>query len=203
MIHFSKPDSQARFVAALLAAGSLIAGAALAQPPTASREPIVINSVSSNIDYRTNTADFTDIVVSQGATRLTAERARAAGVGFTQSQWTFVGGVVITLESRGTLRADQAIVQFRNGELIEVTVTGSPANFEEQRSDSRRPAHGHAEQITYDVKQDIVRLYGHTLLSFGRDVDINAPVFIYNPRDKRLQAESAGDRHGVHTRITP
>jgi len=190
-------------VAALVAAGSLIAGAAVAQRPTTSREPIVINSVSSNIDYRTNTADFTDIVVSQGDTRLTADRASATGVGFTNSQWTFAGRVVISLEPRGTLHADQAILQFRNGELTQVTAIGSPANFEQRRTDSRWPAYGHADRITYDAKQDTVGLYGHAHLSNGRDVEISAPVFVYNVRDERLQADSPGERRGVHTTIAP
>src|SRR6266702_71137 len=87
-------------VAALVAGGGLIAGAAVAQHPTTSREPIVIHSVFSNINDETSTADFTDIIVSQGDTRLTAERARAKGVGFTDSQWTFAGlGTVVRMKS--------------------------------------------------------------------------------------------------------
>jgi lipopolysaccharide transport protein LptA len=186
-------------VAALLAGGALIAGAAVAQDPATSREPIVVNSVFSNIDYTTNTADFTDIVVSQGDTRLTAERASAAGVDFTNSQWTFAGRVVIILEPRGTLWADHAILQFRDGELTRVTAIGSPAYFEQRRTDSRRPAHGHADQITYDPKQDTVRLDGHAQLSDGRDMEISAAVFVYNVRDERLQADSPGESRGVHS----
>jgi lipopolysaccharide transport protein LptA len=202
-MHMRRAALPGCLVAALVAGGSLIAGAAVAQRPTTSREPIVINSVFSNIDYRTNTADFTDIVVSQGDTRLTAERASATGVGFTNSQWTFAGRVVIILERRGTLSADQAILQFRNGELTQVTAIGSPAYFEQRRTDSRRPAHGHADRITYDAKQDTVRLYGHAQLSDGRNVEISAPVFVYNVRDEGLQADSPGERRGVHTTITP
>lgn len=202
-MHMCRAALPGCLVAALVAGGSLIAGAAVAQRPTTSREPIVINSVFSNIDYRTNTADFTDIVVSQGDTRLTAERASATGVGFTNSQWTFAGRVVIILEPRGTLSADQAILQFRNGQLTQVTAVGSPAHFEQRPTDSRWPAHGHAERITYDAKQDTVRLYGHAQLSDGRNVEISAPMFVYNVRDERLQADSPGERRGVHTTITP
>jgi lipopolysaccharide transport protein LptA len=203
LMHMRRAALPGCLVAALVAGGSLIAGAAVAQRPTTSREPIVINSVFSNIDYRTNTADFTDIVVSQGDTRVTAQRARATGVGFTNSQWTFAGRVVIILEPRGSLSADQAILQFRNGELTQVTAVGSPAHFEQRPTDSRRPAHGHAEMITYDAKQDTVRLYGHAQLSDGRNVEISAPVFVYNVRDERLQADSPDERRGVHTTITP
>jgi lipopolysaccharide transport protein LptA len=206
MIHFSKPGGHGRslnFMVALLAAGSLVAGAAVAQRSTSSREPIVINSVSSNIDYRTNTAQFTDIVITQGDTRLTAERASATGVGFTDSQWTFAGQVVIVLTPRGTLRADQAVLQFHDGELTEVSAVGSPAYFEQQRTDPREPTKGHADRITYDAKQDTVRLDGNARLSNGRDVEISASVFFYNVRDDRFQAASPGEKRGVHTAIAP
>jgi lipopolysaccharide transport protein LptA len=189
-------------VTALVVGGSLIAGASVAQRPTTSREPIVINSVSSNIDYGTNTAEFTDIAISQGDSRLTAERASATGVGFTNSQWTFVGRVVILSEARGTLRADQAILQFREGELTQVTATGSPAYIEQGPTGSIRPGSGHADQIVYDVKQGTVRLYGHAQLSDGR-TEISAPVFLYNVRDEGFQADSPGEKRGVHITISP
>jgi lipopolysaccharide transport protein LptA len=187
---------------ALVVAGSLVTAAPVAQPATTSREPIVVNSVSSNIDYGTNTAEFTGIVISQGESRLTAERASATGVGFTNSEWTFVGGVVIIFEPRGLLRADQAILQFREGELTQVTAIGSPAYIERWHTDSSRPGHGHADQITYDVKQHTIRLYGHAQLVDER-TEISAPVFIYDVRDDGFQADSQGKRWGVHIKTLP
>jgi lipopolysaccharide transport protein LptA len=189
-------------VTALIAGGSLMASASVVQHPTTSRQPIVINSVSSNIDYGTNTAEFQDIVISQGDSRLTAERASATGLGFTNSQWTFVGRVVIISEPRGSLRADQAILQFHEGELTQVTATGSPAYFEQQGKDSLRPGHGHADQISYDVKQGTIRLHGHAQLSDGVK-EVSAPVLVYNVRDARLQADALGERRGVHITIPP
>jgi lipopolysaccharide transport protein LptA len=184
----------------LVAGGSLITGAAVAQRPTIAGEPIVINSLFSNIDYGTNTADFTDIVVSQGNARVAAQRASVTGVGFTNGQWTFTGRVVINLEPGGTLRADQAILQFRDGELTQVTAIGSPAYFEQLRTDSLRPAQGHADRITYDAKQDTVRLDGHAQLSYERNVEVSSPLFVYYVRDERLQADSPGERQGIHAR---
>jgi lipopolysaccharide transport protein LptA len=193
----------AGLLAALVAGGSLSAGPSVEQRPTTPREPIVLNSVFSNIDYGTNTAEFSDIVISQGDSRLTAERATTTGVGFTNSQWTFVGRVVIFSEARGTLRADQAILQFREGELTQVTATGSPAYIEQPAgTDTLHPGRGHADQIAYDVKQGTVRLDGHVQLSDGRN-EISAPVFLYNVRDDGLQAESPGEKRGVHMIILP
>lgn len=173
-----------------------------ARSQRAQQQPIIINAVFSNIDYRSNTAVFTDIVVSQGETRLKAERASATGVGFTDSQWTFAGRVVIGLKPRGTLCADEAIVQFRNSEVTQVTAIGSPAYFEQQHTDSGRPALGHADRIMYDAKQDTVHLYGHAQLSDGHDMEVSAPVLVYSVRDDKLQAESSGEGRGVHSTIT-
>jgi lipopolysaccharide transport protein LptA len=192
----------AGLVTVLVAGGSLGAGPSVEQGPTTSRQPIVIHSVFSNIDYGTNTAEFANIAISQGDSRLTAERASATGVGFTNSQWTFVGRVVIFSEARGSVRADQAILQFREGELTQVTATGSPAYIEQRRADSLRPGLGHADQITYDVKQGVVRLYGHAQLSDGHN-EITAPEFLYNVRDEGLQADSPGERRGVHITVLP
>ncbi len=187
---------------ALVAGGSLVTAASVAERPTTLREPIVINSVSSNIDYGTNTAEFTGIVISQGDSRLTAERASSTAVGFTNSEWTFVGGVVIICESRGLLRADQAILQFREGELTQVTAIGSPAYIERWHSDSFRSGHGHADQITYDVKQHTIRLYGHAQLADER-TEISAPLFIYDIQDDGFQADAQGKKWGVRIKSLP
>jgi len=187
---------------ALVAAESLAAAVPVAQHPATSQEPIVVDSVSSNIDYETNTAEFTSIVISQGDLRLTAERAHATGVGFTNGEWTFMGRVVIIFEPRGLLRADQAIVQFREGELTQVTAIGSPAYIERWRTDSLLPGHGRADQITYDVQQHTIRLAGHAQLADER-TEIRAPLFIYDVRDGGFKADSAGERQGVHVRILP
>jgi lipopolysaccharide transport protein LptA len=190
-------------VAALVAGGGLIAGTAVAQHLTTSREPIVVHSVFSNINDATNTADFTDITVSQGDRRLTAERASVTGVGFTDSRWTFAGRVMITLEPRGSLWADQAILEFRGGELTQVTAIGSPAHFEQRRMDSRGVQRGQADQITYDAQSDTVRLSGQAELSDGRDVQITAPVFVYHIRDDRLQTDSGSEGRVVHMTVKP
>jgi lipopolysaccharide transport protein LptA len=190
-------------MAAIVAGASLIAGSAVAQRPTTSAEPIVINSVVANMDEANNTADFTTISITQGNTRLTADRASATGVGFQNSEWTFAGRVMITLEPRGSLWADQAILEYRNGELAQVTATGSPARFEQRRTDSQRAEHGQADEITYDVKQGTVRLRGHAQIFDGQSTEITAPMFIYHVHNDRLQAISESGKPAVHITTRP
>ena len=192
-----------RRVAAIVAGASLIAGSAVAQRPKASAEPIVINSVVANMDEANNTADFTTISITQGKTRLTADRASATGVGFQNSQWTFAGRVMIISETRGSLWADRAILEYRDGELAQVTATGSPAHFEQRPTDSQRAEHGQADEITYDAKQETVRFRGHAHIFDGQNTDITAPMFVYHIRNHRLQAISENGTPAVHITTQP
>ena len=208
MVHFSKPCAQLsvvsrRRVAAIVVGASLIAGSAVAQRPTTPAEPIVINSVVANMDEANDTADFTTISVTQGTTRLTADRASATGVGFQNSQWTFAGRVTIISQTRGSLWADRAILEYRNGELVQVTTTGSPAQFEERRTDSQPPQHGQADEITYDAKQETVRLRGHARMFDRQSNEITAPMFVYHVRSHTLQAISENGTPAVHITTRP
>jgi lipopolysaccharide transport protein LptA len=208
MIHYLKSCAQlsvvpGRRVAAIVAGASLIAGSAAAQRPATSAEPIVINSVVANMDEANNTADFTTISITQGKTRLTADRASATGVGFQNSKWTFVGRVMIISETRGSLWADRAILEYRDGELAQVTATGSPAHFEQRRIDSQLAEHGQADEITYDAKQETVRLHGHAHIVDGQSNEITAPMFVYHVRNHSLQAISESGTPAVHITTRP
>jgi lipopolysaccharide export system protein LptA len=132
------------FVAPPVYAAAPHPGAAAPQAP---QPPIVIGAAFSRVDYKTNTVEFKDIDVTQGDTRVTAKRAHATGVGFANSRWTFEGTVVIVLKPQGTLRSDQAVVQFRSSGITQATATGKPAQFEQQRMDSDHPVRGRADQI--------------------------------------------------------
>ncbi len=187
---------------------ALLATAASAQ---SSQQAIVIDAAYSHVDYQTNTVLFEHVVVSQGDTRITAERAHATGVGFANSLWTFEGQVLIALQPRGTVRADQAVVQFRDDRIIQATAHGRPAQFEQQRAGAelaqRRgasdgAAHGEADQIVYDAQDDSVRLSGSAQLFDGRQVEISAPTLVYEIRDERLRAASPDESRGVHVVVT-
>jgi lipopolysaccharide transport protein LptA len=199
----------AYFVAVLLGGGWLTtvdppASAAALHPaaaaPQAPQPPIVIDAAFSRVDYKTNTVEFKDVDVSQGDARVTAKRAYATGVGFANSRWTFEGTVIIVLEPRGTLRSDQAVVQFRNSRITQATATGKPAQFEQQRVDSRRPVRGRADQIVYNAEKHSVQLSGGARVSDSQ-MEISGPVLVYNVRDEQLQAVSRGE--SVHITVAP
>src|SRR5581483_9856018 len=150
----------------------------------------------------TNTVVFRQIVVSQGATRVRADHASATGLNFENSRWTFQGNVQIDAPPRGSLHSDQATVEFRDNRIAGVTITGNPAQFEQQRADDLGMEKGHADQIVYDVDQGTVLLTKDAWISDGHN-ELSAPSIAYSIREQKVLASSAGASQGVHITITP
>jgi lipopolysaccharide transport protein LptA len=168
-----------------------------------SKLPITVDAASSDVDYKTHTFTFEKVVISQGALRVQADHARATGLDFANSHWSFDGHVRIDAEPRGNLRSDQAVVEFRDNRIARATVTGKPAEFEQPRADSQQLARGHADEIVYDVSDGTVRLSNDAWLSDGQN-EISGPLLVYNIRAQRVQAgASAGTDERVHITIAP
>lgn len=182
---------------AMVALAATVAPRGPATASPARQQPIIVDAAFSHVDYQTGAATFKDIMVVQGDTRLTAERAQATGLSFRDSRWTFSGNVVISAQRRGTLRSDQAVVEIRVNRIAVVTATGHPALFEQQRAHSPKEVHGHARSIVYNAKEDTARLSGDAWLADGRN-EISAPLLVYNFRDETMQAASPGGRRSVH-----
>jgi lipopolysaccharide transport protein LptA len=193
--------AQAGSAPAAPAAAAPAAATALTQP---SRQlPITVDAASSEVDYRTNTVVFSQVVISQGAMRVQADHAHASGLNFANSRWTFEGHVRIDAEPRGSLRADQAVVEFRDNRILRATANGKPAQFEQPRADSQQMAHGHANEIVYDVNEGTVRLSEDAWLSDGTN-EISGPLLVYNIRAQRVQAATqSGTDQRVHIVIQP
>ena len=188
-------------VAAPQPAGATAAGAAVSAP--AHQLPITVDAASSEVDYRTNTVVLSEVKISQGAMTVQADHAHASGLNFANSRWTFDGHVRIDAEPRGNLRADQAVVEFRDNRILRATATGKPAQFEQPRGDSQQMAHGHADEIVYDVNEGTVRLSNNAWLSDGTN-EISGPLLVYNIRAQRVQAAAQpGSDQRVHITIQP
>ena len=182
---------------------SAAAPGAAPSPALSSQLPITVDASSSDVDYKTHTYTFEKVVISQGALRVQADHARATGLDFANSHWTFDGHVHIDAEPRGNLRSDQAVVEFRDNRIARATVTGKPAEFEQPRADSQQLARGHADEIVYDVNDGTVRLSNDAWLSDGQN-EISGPLLVYNIRAQRVQAgASAGTEERVHITIAP
>lgn len=175
------------------------AATALLQP---GQQPITVDAASSKVDYRTNTLVFNQVVIAQGTMRVEADRGVATGLNFANSHWTFDGHVRVDADPRGKLRSDEAIVEFRDNRIARATVTGKPAEFEQKIAGSQQVAHGHADQIVYDLNDGIVRLENDAWLSDGQR-ELTAPQLIYNIRAQTMQAASGSGGQRVHITINP
>jgi len=185
-----------------------VASAATAEGPAATalvpptQQPITVDAASSKVDYRTNTLVFDQVVIAQGAMRVEADHGRATGLNFANSHWTFDGHVRVDADPRGKLRSDEAVVDFRDNRIARATVTGKPAEFEQKIAGSQQIAHGHADQIVYDLNDGIVRLENDAWLSDGQR-ELTAPQLVYNIRAQTMQAASGSGGQRVHITINP
>ena len=174
-----------------------------AAAPATRQLPITVDAASSEVDYKTNTVVFSQVVISQGAMRVQADHAHASGLNFANSRWTFEGHVRIDADPRGSLRADQAVVEFRDNRIMRATASGKPAEFEQPRPDSPQMARGHANEIVYDVNEGTVRLSENAWLTDGTN-EISGPLLVYNIRAQRVQAATqSGTDQRVHIVIQP
>lgn len=198
-----KAAAHGRARALALLAG-LLATAAAAAPPDFGGQPVAVDAASSEIDVRTNTLVFRNVVISQGNMRVSAEHARATGLNFANSKWNFEGNVRIDGEQRGSLRADQAVVEFKDNHIARATVTGKPAEFEQKRASSEQMTRGHADEILYDLSNGTVQLKDDAWLCDGQ-TQISGPLLVYNIREQRLGAAGASGAadQRIHINIAP
>jgi lipopolysaccharide export system protein LptA len=172
--------------------------------PASGQPRIGVDAASSEIDYKTNTVVFKNIVVCQGNIKVRAQKARATGrsLNFQNSEWEFDGNVRINAPPRGSLQSDQATLEVRDDRIARATVTGNPAHFEQRRTDGLGTEQGHAKQMVYDVKAGTVTLAGDAWISQGRN-EISGPSIVYDILKQSVQASSSGSSQRVHITITP
>ena len=170
--------------------------------PSKAARKLPIDIASSRVDYKGDTVDFQNVTITQGATKVQADRAHATGLdNFDNSRWTFEGNVRINGEQHGSLKSDAAVVEFRNNYISKATVTGNPAEFEQKRTDTDEVARGHAREIVYNVSDGTVRLSNDAWIWDGHNA-LSAPELVYNIREQHVQA-AAQPGNQVHLTIDP
>jgi lipopolysaccharide transport protein LptA len=162
-----------------------------------------IEADNLNVDYKTNSGVFENIVLCNDMIRVHADHAETkGGLRLENGQWTFKGNVRINTEKGGYLHSDQAVVELKDGLISRATVTGSPAEFEQN---SEPVAHGRAEEIVYDVTEGSVKLNGDAHL-FYEGNNLDAPLVVYNIRERQAKVSGQPGSDGssrVHITIPP
>jgi lipopolysaccharide transport protein LptA len=178
----------------------LLGVAAAAQAPH-STEKIVLEAVPVNIDYRANTAQLRDVVITQGTMRIEAGEARVkGGLDFVNGEWTFSGKVRITAEG-GNLRSDKATVSFRDNAISRAIITGTPAEFEQKRKDGNT-ARGHATTMDYETATGTVSFRDNAWLTPDGCNEISGPQLVYNIKAQRVGGQSTRTTSTTNDRIT-
>lgn len=166
-------------------------------------EAITLDAASSEVDYKTNTVVFRDLSITQGSTRVSADRARSTGLDFDNSTWILSGRVRITVEG-GELQASDANVTFERNRIARARIDGSPARFS-QTLDRGGTARGEAAEILYEVEQQTVTLRGKSWLTDGRN-EIRGEQLVYNLNAQRVEAGTqtgSSERVQIIIRPTP
>ncbi len=171
----SRPDA---ILIALLCGAAVHAAAAQER----SQLPIQVEARSSDFDFQNGVLVFDAITITQGAIRITADRAVATGLDFEESRWEFSGSVRITMPD-GALASDTARVRFSGGLIASATVTGAPATFEQQRAEEH--AQGRANRIDYDLGRGAVEFAGDAWLFDGR-TEITGATLVYSTANQRV-----------------
>ena len=157
--------------------------------------PIVIDAASTEGDIRNNTIVMHDVTISQGDLKIRADRASVAGgLDYQNSKWTISGDVRINAQG-GSLQSDQAVVTFSNNLITRATITGAPAQFEQQREAGAEPARGRANTIDYETATGNVSLKDEAWLSDGCN-EIRGEQLVYNIRSQSVQAQSVAPASG-------
>ena len=114
------------------------------------------------------------------------------------NQWTISGDVRITAEG-GSLTSDKAVVSFRNRLVSHAVITGSPAQFEQQRDDGTI-SRGRAGTIDYQTTSGIVSLSNDAWITTDGKNQISAETLIYNLRTQSFQGRpkaATPDKNGT------
>ena len=182
-----------------------VSGAGLLDVHAAAEErretlPIVIDAASTEGDIRNNTIVMLDVTISQGDLKIRADKASVAGgLNYQNSKWTISGDVRINAQG-GSLQSDQAVVTFSDNLITRATITGAPAQFEQQREAGMEPARGRANTIEYETASGNVSFKDQAWLSDGCN-EFRSEQLVYNVRSQSLQAQSAPAASGNGERI--
>jgi lipopolysaccharide transport protein LptA len=170
-----------------------------AAPAPCANQEIVVENKSLDMDYRNNNAVLRDVVITQCDVRIQAAEARVSGgLNFENSKWTISGDVRINAQG-GSLRSDKAIVSFTDNLISRATITGAPAEFEQQRDDGTT-ARGKANTIDYETTSGSVSFTTGAWLSYGRN-EITGQQLVYNIRTQSVQGQSVTMKEGSRMRI--
>lgn len=166
----------------------LAAAPANAQVTPDRAQRIFMDAQSSEIDLAGNTTVFYGLRITQGATRIAADRAEtSAGTNFADSNWQFTGKVEIDVGT-ARIRAQQATLKFLNHQLVNARVAGKPAQFTDTNALTGVVTEGAAEKFDYDIEQELVRFEDNARISDATN-EVTGKLLVYNVAKQQIVFE--------------
>jgi len=142
-----------------------------------------------------------NVYISQGQRSIEADQATASALQSGNSRWTFERSVHIRTED-ADLKSNTASAAFSNDALATARVQGTPALFEQRRTDDKA-VRGRAGVIEYDLATGILKLTGQVWFSYGGN-EFRGDTVVYNLREERVLVNPAGEKRGrVNITIRP
>ena len=155
------------------------------------RLPISLDADATDYDGKNSMLMFEGLRLTQGSIGVQADRGLASKLDFEDSVWQFTGNVIIDTEN-GRIECDVADLKFAGHRLELATITGTPATFRLQREGSDDPTYAEAQRLDYDFSEGVIEFSGDAVITEGGN-QISSHYLVYNIREQRINAQSAGD----------
>ncbi|MEO0575898.1 MAG: lipopolysaccharide transport periplasmic protein LptA [Pseudomonadota bacterium] len=154
--------------------------------------PILLDAANSSLDLANNRSVHTRLRITQGATRIEADRADTElASDFSDTLWRFRGNVSIDVGT-ASIRAETADLYFKKNRLVSATVTGLPASFRDQDALTGEVTRGQARSVVYDLDTELVRFENDASIANASN-EISGKLLIYNVQAQKIEFEGDED----------
>ncbi|HEX6996697.1 MAG TPA: LptA/OstA family protein [Gammaproteobacteria bacterium] len=155
---------------------------------------------SFSLDRQSELVVFEGLRARHGRLSLQADRAVATGVDL-DSRWELTGNVRIAVDT-ALLEADSATFKFDDRELVLAELHGDPAAFTDSSPERDEEARGGASSLSYDYREQTLRLAGNAWLSIGQN-EIRGCDLMYDFQRGRVTSGSSACSERFSITIVP
>jgi lipopolysaccharide transport protein LptA len=165
------------------------------------RLPISLDADATDYDGKSSMLMFRGLRLTQGNIGVEADQGRASKLDFEDSVWQFSGNVKIDT-GNGHIECESADLRFSGHQLRSATIDGAPATFELRRPESEQVTYAQAGHLEYDFARGVIEFSDQATITEGGN-QISSNFLLYNIREQRIKAQSAGDDEKVKIIYTP
>ncbi|MEC9375849.1 MAG: lipopolysaccharide transport periplasmic protein LptA [Pseudomonadota bacterium] len=148
--------------------------------------PIELRTKSS--DFDSGRLNFRGLEIRQGEILIKSNHAETSRLDFANGEWVFSGNVEVKTETT-KLFCNEARVRFKNHQLVNAEIKGTPARFEQILLNEGKSNNGEAIRMFYQIDTGILELYNDARFYDGTN-EISGEKIIYDVVGKNLSVDS-------------